>query len=62
MAKSHRQSRRWCGIHGMYYAAWADAKRTKLGTCYQCDDEKRRADAAAARRAQAREAEGGAHE
>lgn len=52
MTRSHRISRRWCGTHGMYYPAWTDARRVKLGTCYQCDVEKDRADAAAKRRAE----------
>lgn len=52
MARAQRPSRRWCGIHGQHYAAWADTKQTKLGTCYMCDEERVRADAAAARRAE----------
>ena len=52
MAPNARPRRRWCGIHNTYYPAWSDAKRTQLGTCFECDDEKARADAAAERRAQ----------
>jgi hypothetical protein len=61
MARNQRISRKWCGIHGMYYAAWADAKQTKQGTCFMCDDEKARAEAVHQRRAeQAAKPEGSA--
>lgn len=46
MARSHRLNRRWCGTHQMHYPAWADEKAGKLGTCFMCDDEKARAEAA----------------
>jgi len=62
MARSQRPSRRWCGIHNAYYPAWVDVRRTQLGTCFECDDEKTRADAAAERRARQAETEAGKHE
>jgi hypothetical protein len=61
MAQSNRLSRRWCATHQMYYAAWADAKRTKPGKCFMCADEKERADAAGRRRSQVTSAAGDTH-
>jgi hypothetical protein len=64
MVPNARPRRRYCSIHNAYYPAWSDAKRTQLGTCFECADERARADAAAARRAKQAEpsAEAGQHE
>jgi hypothetical protein len=61
MARINRTNKRWCGTHQMYYPEWIDAKRTQMGTCYLCDDEKTRADAAADRRVEVKTDEGEAH-
>lgn len=54
--------RRYCARHKMPYLTWADAAHTKLARCPECKDEDRRADAAAARRAQTPSVAGEAHE
>jgi len=36
----------------MYFPAWLDAAHRQPGHCFECEDEKRRAEAAAQRRAE----------
>jgi hypothetical protein len=52
MARSHRLNRRWCPTHQMYYAAWADAKRTTIARCPECTADDARYAAAVKRRAE----------
>jgi len=62
MVRRGPNRRRYCARHKMPYITWADAAHTKLARCPECEDEERRADAAAARRAQERETKEGFHE
>ncbi|MGC1550817.1 MAG: hypothetical protein WA777_20025 [Rhodanobacter sp.] len=50
MARSHRNNRRWCATHQMYYAVWEDAQHTQLARCPECVSDDARYDAAVKRR------------
>lgn len=53
MARRDPNRRRFCARHNQPYLTWADAKQTVLARCPECEDEDKRADASAQRRAEA---------
>lgn len=50
MVRREPNRRRYCALHKIPYLTWTDDAHTKLARCPECEDEERRADAAAKRR------------